>query len=185
MTMKHIGFSITLASRRVSHRDRLRNIVLLLSIIILPAGLFAQETGQNTNVSQAFEMDNPKEEIARLESKKANITYRLEVLNQNAVTNADEIARLNGMINYINAKIESLQKVILSEEYAEKTGAPEKNGMTDEQYKQAKLEWKDSISASTQNMPIKTTLTRYEFEKLPKDRQEKILSMPERYTIID
>jgi hypothetical protein len=158
---------------------------LLIAVAILPFSLFAQETGQPTGVSQAFEMDNPEDEIARLESKKANIAYRLGVLNQDPVTNADEIARLNGMINYINSKIESLQKVILSQEYAEKTGAPQKNGMTDEQYYQAKLEWKDSVSKSTQTMPVKTTLTRYEFEKLPKDRQEKILSMPERYTIID
>ncbi len=73
---------------------------------------------------------------------------------------------------------------------AKDMGVPEQGDMSDEEYRQKKEEWQAQQAESTteENQPemtIKTTLTRYEFEKLPADRQEKILSMPERYTIID
>jgi len=166
----------------------MKYLLFLMLAGFMVSTTFGQETGTSTStqtdVSKAFEEQDPQEEIYRLQAKRANLIYRIGVLNKEPLANQEEINQAEAMIKYIDSKIESLQKIILSEEYAEKNGAPQKDGLTEEEYEKKKMEWKDTLTTNSE-MQIKTVLTRYEFNKLPKDRQEKILSMPERYTIID
>lgn len=158
----------------------------LLAIMVVGLTSFSQESNETVN-SIDFKSDqkeSPHVEKARLEQKKSNILIRIDQLKTENGDQA-EIERLEGLVRYIDRKIESLDKIILSVEYAEKTGAPVKGTMSDEEYEQKKLEWKDNQVQDDSENQIKTTLTRYEFEKLPKETQEKILSMPERYTIVE
>ena len=166
---------------------------LTFSLFLLSATMmFAQENNTEpiTDISKVFEKVDPQEEIYRLEEKRATLSSRLFVLKENEEANYDEIYRVEGMIQYIDKKIESLNKILVSEQYADDMGMPEQGDMSDEEYRQKKEEWQAEQDEKTNDgnqpeMVIKTTLTRYEFEKLPADRQEKIVSMPERYTIID
>lgn len=143
-----------------------------------------ESADHQTDISQVFNNDDPKVKRDRLAFKRQNLVNRIDQLSQDP-ENQEEVSRLQGMVRYLDKKIEQLDKVIMSEEYANKIGAPEKGNMSEEEYQQKKSEWAEEKSDSTPPMPIKTTLTRYEFEKLPKEKQEKILSMPERYTIIE
>jgi hypothetical protein len=98
-----------------------------------------------------------------------------------------EINRVEGLIKYLEVKIESVEKYLSSVEYAKQNGMPEQGTMTDEEYEIKVQEWKKQQieNENKQEGEVKTTLTREEFNKLPKERQDRILSMPERYTIID
>lgn len=153
---------------------------------VFPLSIYGQEN-TSTSISQVFEESNPKDEIARLQSKKENLIYRLGVYKADSATYHQEIIQTEGMIAYIGKKIETLQHTIASEEFAIKNGAPSKEGLSKEEYILKREAWEDSLRATNTiiETPIKTTLTRYEFEKLPLPQQEKILSLPERYTIVD
>jgi len=163
----------------------------LLLGIILPTISISQENetsnSQPTNISGVFEEPNPQDEIYRLEAKRENLVYRYSILSQDTITNHEELIRTQGIIRYIDKKIETLKHTVAAEEFAVNTGAPDKATMSKEAYILKRQAWEDSIRATNTdvNIPIKTTLTRYEFEKLPLPQQEKILSMPERYTIVD
>lgn len=164
---------------------------LVLSGILFPLTSISQENensaSQPTTISTVFVEQNPQDEIYRLQEKRENLVYRYNILSQDTLTNQEELLRTQGMIAYIDKKIETLQHTLAAEEFAISTGAPDKAVLTKEEYIQQRQEWEDSIRATNTNVniPIKTTLTRYEFEKLPLPQQEKILSMPERYTIVD
>lgn len=153
---------------------------------VLPLTVFSQEN-TSTSISQVFEESNPTEEIARLQSKRENLVYRLGVYKADTITYQQEIIQTEGMIEYVDKKIETLQHTVASEEFAIKNGAPSKDGLSKEEYILKRQAWEDSLRATgtVNETPIKTTLTRYEFEKFPLPQQEKILSMPERYTIVD
>ena len=156
-----------------------------IAVFLLAFGTisFAQENINPQDLPKVFEQEDASTELARLNERKEKLSYRLSLLKVKPVENATEIARIENLISYLDRKIESQQKVLNSEQYAEKNGLVKKEGMTAADYEQLKLKHKDNPAKSTTQ--ITTTLSRYEFEKLPKDRQEKILSMPERYTIID
>ena len=153
---------------------------------IFPLTVFGQENTTST-VSQVFEESNPTEEIARLQSKRENLIYRLGVFKADSINYQQEIIQTEGMIAYIDNKIETLQHTVDSEKFATTHGAPSKEGLSKEEYILKHQAWEDSLRATNTiiEAPIKTTLKRYEFEKLPLTQQEKILSMPERYTIVD
>lgn len=159
---------------------------ILLFGILLPLTSFSQEN-QTTTISTVFEEPNPQDEIYRLQAKRENLVYRYNILKQDSITNQEELIRTQGMISYIDKKIETLQHTVTAEQFATTTGAPDKAALSKEEYIIQRQAWEDSIRATNTNVniPIKTTLTRYEFEKLPLPQQEKILSMPERYTIVD
>lgn len=157
-----------------------------LCFILLAAsfGGFAQNDTQQ-NIPQVFEKASPQEEITRLEDKKFKLNIRLnQLIQEDAFGNAEEIIRIEGMIKYVDAKIAKQQKILTSEEHASKLGLPQKGALSESDYRSKKLEFHNKTEEK-EPMVIKTTLTRYEFEKLPKERQERILNMPERYTIID
>ena len=160
---------------------------LFFILISSTCSLFGQETTTTSSISQVFEYGDPKIELARLEDKKLNLEARLDQLKSDPNADPAEISRVQGTINYLNAKIESLQKEILSIEYAENQGMPNQGSMSDEEYEQKLEEWKKQQQNNTANDDkiVKTTLTKEEFNRLPKERQNIILSMPERYTIID
>jgi len=153
---------------------------------VFPLTVYSQEN-ESTSISQIFEETDPKLEIVRLESKRDNLIYRLGTYKTDTTTYHQEIIQTEGMIVYIDKKIETLQHTITSEEFALKNGAPKKEGLSKEEYILKRQAWEDSLRSTNTNVdiPLKTTLTRYEFEKLPLPQQEKILSMPERYTIVD
>ena len=136
-------------------------------------------------IPQVFEKSNPTEEINRLEDKKFKLTLRINELKaKDALGNAEEIVRIENVLIYIDDKIDVQKKILLSENYAKELGVPQKDKLSNEEYRSKKLE----LYSKQEDKPlvqIQTKITRYEFEALPKDRQEKILSMPERYTIID
>ncbi|MBI3133135.1 MAG: hypothetical protein HYZ14_00525 [Bacteroidetes bacterium] len=168
----------------------MKKTLFLLALLASHLWVNGQTNSSGTNLSpalsKAFEKPEPKEEIARLQGKKENLLIRLNELKSNPSQNAEEIARVESLIKYINHKIESLENYLYSVEYAQKTNAPAQGTMSDEEYRAKKLEWQKSQATTNEGAgQIKTTLTREEFERLPKERQERILSMPERYTIID
>lgn len=136
----------------------------------------------NNNPTEIFEKEDPKQEIQRLEFKKAQLNNRLDALKNDPAGHEAEIENIEGMIAYIDRKISENKKILLSEEYAENIGVPEKGTVSDETYENKKSEAVKGHDDS--EMKIHTTLTQEEFNKLPKERQEKILSMPERYTIL-
>ena len=134
--------------------------------------------------SQAMENEDPKAELERLQSKKQALNIRLQELKNNPAADPQEIIRIEGLLKYIDTKSERLQNYLQSVEYAEKNNAPVKGSMSDEEYKSKKLAWQETLDSNA-DAQIKTTLTREEFERLPKERQERILSMPERYIILN
>lgn len=165
--------------------------ILFVSVLLMSFSslLVAQEiqTSDSPTLSQAFENPNPEMELIRLESIKSRLQLRLDELKSNPTSDPAEIMKVEGTINYINAKIESLQKEILSIQYANQQGMPVQGSMSDEEYQVKLKEWKleQQNNTKTGDEQVKTTLTREEFDRLPKERQEKILGMPERYTILD
>ena len=160
--------------------------IVLLCIVLMTSTFSAvsQDNSQQT-FPQSFEKADPQEEITRLEDKKFKLNIRLNELKQkDALVHAEEIARIEGMLKYVDVKIAKQQKILNSNQYAEKSGVPQKGALSDADYRAKKLEFHNQ-NTEQEPMQIKTTLTRYELEKLPKERQERILSMPERYTIVD
>lgn len=143
----------------------------------------AQENINSSDLHQISEKETPEAEIERLKDRKEKLAYRLSLLTHEPVKNATDISLIKERIAYIDRKIESKQKVIFSIKYAEENGLVKKEGISAKEFEQIKL--RHTQHSSTDKSQVKTTLTRYELEKLPKERQEKILSMPERYTILD
>lgn len=163
----------------------------MLSLVLFSAIIYCQQAPDDVNLSpslsKAFENDDPKLELIRLQGKKSQLEIRLNELKTLPQPDSVEINRVEGLIKYLDVKIEAVEKYLSSVEYAQKNGMPEQGSMTDEEYQVKLQEWKKK-QAETENKQegeIKTTLTREEFNKLPKERQDRILSMPERYTIID
>ena len=157
-----------------------------LCLVLLATSIYSYaQNNTQQDLPQVFEKSTPQEEIARLEDKKFKLNLRLTELKEKDVFgNAEEIIRIEGMLAYVDAKIEKQQKILNSTQHAEKSGIPQKGALSEADYRAKKLEFHNQ-NVDKEPMVIKTTLTRYEFEKLPKERQEKILSMPERYTIVD
>lgn len=164
------------------------SVLILLSINLIVSG---QNNTGTTNtgpaLSKAFENPDPEIELQRLQSKRYNLVVRLNELKSAEQPDPVEINRIEGLIKYLDAKIESIEKYLASVKYAEEQGMPVQGNLSDEEYQAKLLEWKKQRSEDTnkQEGEIKTTLTREEFNRLPKERQERILGMPERYTIID
>lgn len=168
----------------------MKTCLFILTMLCLQTGSNAQQTSTpgapSPLLAKAFEMPDPADEIVRLEGKRDGLLVRLNALKSDPASSAEEIARVESLIQYIDHKIERLQKYLDSVAYAEKTNAPVQGDLSDEAYKAKKLEWqKTQQNDPNADSQIKTTLTRAEFERLPKERQERILSMPERYTILD
>jgi hypothetical protein len=160
-------------------------IGLVFLILIATSSIGFTQNNNQLGLSQIFEKSNPNEEITRLEDKKFKLNLRLtELKEKDAFGNAEEILRIEGLVAYVDAKIAKQQKIVDSNQYAQKEGVPQKGALSEADYRAKKL---DFYSKNTEKEPmvIQTTLTHYEFEKLPKERQERILNMPERYTIID
>lgn len=149
---------------------------------------FSQELQPGGTLSpvfaQAMENEDPKIELQRLKSKKEALNIRLQELKNNPLSDPEEIIRVEGLMKYIDTKTERLENYIQSVEYAEKNNLPIQGTMSDEEYKSKKLAWQQTLDPKVESQ-IKTTLTREEFERLPKERQERILSMPERYIILN
>lgn len=169
----------------------MKKILSVLSFVFISAAAYCQQAPDDANLSptlsKAFENDNPELELQRLQGKKNQLEIRLTELKNMPQADTTEINRVEGLIKYLNIKIESLEKYLSSVEYAKQQGMPEQGSMTNEEYQIKVQEWKKQ-QAETENKQegeVKTTLTREEFNKLPKERQDRILSMPERYTIID
>ncbi|MBK9591154.1 MAG: hypothetical protein IPO32_06520 [Crocinitomicaceae bacterium] len=118
---------------------------------------------------------------------KNQLEVRLTELKNAAASDSTEINRVEGLIKYLDVKIEAVENYLSSVEYAKQNGMPEQGSMTDEEYQIKFQEWKkqQAENENKQEGEVKTTLTREEFNKLPKERQDRILSMPDRYTIID
>ncbi|MEZ4923737.1 MAG: hypothetical protein R2780_11240 [Crocinitomicaceae bacterium] len=133
------------------------------------------------SITEVFEKEDTKEEIDRLKFKKDRLEYRLAEVKKSPVGREYEISQIEGTINYIDHKIKEKENILKSEIYAQEFNIPEKGSLSDEEYRKKKME--NLPDNKSGNMTIKTTLTQEEFDRLPKDRQEKILSMPVRYTI--
>ncbi len=166
----------------------MKNKLVLIGLFAFNAVAYSQELQPGGNLSpvfsQAMENDDPKAELERLQSKKAALNIRLQELKNNPASDPQEIIRVEGLLKYIDTKSERLENYLQSAEYAEKNGVPVKGTMSDEEYKSKKLAWQQTLDSNADSQ-IKTTLTREEFERLPKERQERILSMPERYIILN
>ena len=157
--------------------------IIVACLVLTGFYSFGQENRYPSDLPQIIEKETPEAEIARLKDRREKLAYRLSLLTHEPAENATDIALIQERMNYIDRKIESKQKVISSIKYAEENGLIKKEGMSAKDFEQIKL--RHTQHSSTDKSQIKTTLTRYELEKLPKERQEKILSMPERYTILD
>ncbi|MBK6952923.1 MAG: hypothetical protein IPH24_12995 [Crocinitomicaceae bacterium] len=169
----------------------MKKILSILFLSLLGAAAFSQQAPEEANVSpalsKAFENDDPKLELQRLQGKKNQLEVRLTELKNAAASDSTEINRVEGLIKYLDVKIEAVENYLSSVEYAKQNGMPEQGSMTDEEYQIKFQEWKkqQAENENKQEGEVKTTLTREEFNKLPKERQDRILSMPDRYTIID
>ncbi len=169
----------------------MKKILSILFLALLGTATFSQQAPEDANVSpalsKAFENDDPKLELQRLQGKKNQLETRLIELKNSPQADTTEINRVEGLIKYLEVKIESVEKYLSSVEYAKQNGMPEQGTMSDEEYQIKVQEWKKQQieNENKQEGEVKTTLTREEFNKLPKERQDRILSMPERYTIID
>ncbi|MBK7129868.1 MAG: hypothetical protein IPM74_04800 [Crocinitomicaceae bacterium] len=166
----------------------MKKLFLILPFIVFANMMHAQEQANPAPVlSKAFEKPDPYAEITRLDGKRNNLVIRLQELKADPNSDPAEIARVEGLIKYIDGKLETLHNYVESVEYADEQGKPEQGNLTDEEYKVKLEEWKKEQveKQETGADPVKTTLTREEFNRLPKERQDIILSMPERYTIVD
>lgn len=169
----------------------MKKILSILFLTLLGTAAHSQQAPEDANISptlsKAFENDDPNLELQRLQGKKNQLETRLIELKNSPEADTIEINRVEGLIKYLEVKIESVEKYLSSVEYAKQNGMPEQGSMTDEEYQIKVQEWKNQ-RAETENKQegeVRTTLTRDEFNRLPKERQDRILSMPERYTIID
>ncbi len=161
---------------------------LSIFLYLIPILINAQDIGLNpiNDLSDIFEIKGVKEEIIRLDIKRENLLNRKGELFLNQNGNVDQINRIEEIVSDINYKIENLQnRLKLEEEYIQK-GFPVKGLVSDEEYIKKKQEW-DKLNPGYINelKQKQIRLKKYEFEKLPKERQNIILSMPERYLIIE
>jgi PBP1b-binding outer membrane lipoprotein LpoB len=169
----------------------MKKILSILFLSLLGAAAFSQQAPEDANVSpalsKAFENDDPQLELQRLQGKKNQLEIRLTELKNSAQSDSTEINRVEGLIKYLDVKIEAVENYLSSVEYAKQNGMPEQGTMTDEEFQIKFQEWKNQQAEieNKQEGEVKTSLTREEFNKLPKERQDRILSMPDRYTIID
>lgn len=169
----------------------MKKILSILFLSLLGAATFSQQVPENANgspsLSKAFENDDPKLELQRLQGKKNQLEIRLTELKNSPQSDSVEINRVEGLIGYLEVKIEAVENYLSSVEYAKQNGMPEQGTMTDEEYQIKFQQWKKQQAENNnkQEGEVKTTLTRDEFNRLPKERQDRILSMPDRYTIID
>lgn len=169
----------------------MKKILSILFLSLLGAGSFSQQAPEDADaspaLSKAFENDDPYLELQRLQGKKNQLEIRLTELKNSAQADSTEINRVEGLIKYLDVKIEAVENYLSSVEYAKQNGMPEQGTMTDEEYQIKFQEWKkqQAENENKQEGEVKTTLTLEEFNKLPKERQDRILSMPDRYTIID
>jgi len=166
----------------------MKNKFVLIGLFAFNAIVFSQQLQPGGDLSPLFsnamQNEDPKAELERLQSKKAALNMRLQELKNNPASDPQEIIRVEGLLKYIDTKSERISNYLQSVEYAEQNDLPVKGTMTDEEYKSKKQAWQQKLDPNA-DAQIKTTLTREEFERLPKERQERILSMPERYIILN
>lgn len=125
-------------------------------------------------------------EIISLEAKRENLLNRKHQLIIDPDKNTDQINRIEEMVSYIDYKLIKLHfQLKLDDDYL-KNGKAKIDLLSIEEYVKVKQEW-DNLNAEIKKeiQQKQIELKRSELERLPKERQKKVLSMPERYLIIE
>ena len=161
---------------------------LFLFLSLMPIFFICQNIDQNQNdiVSKVFEKEDMNEEIIKLEIKRENLLNRKQQLIIDTEKNTVQINRIKEIVRYIDNKIDKLNFQLKLEEDCHQKGMPVKGLLSEEEYIKKKQEW-DKLNPELKNEleQKQLILRKHEFGKLPKERQDKILSMPERYLIIE
>ncbi|MBK6526497.1 MAG: hypothetical protein IPG07_13705 [Crocinitomicaceae bacterium] len=93
----------------------MKKILSILFLSLLGAAAFSQQAPEEANVSpalsKAFENDDPKLELQRLQGKKNQLEVRLTELKNAAASDSTEINRVEGLIKYLDVKIESWKTI--------------------------------------------------------------------------
>ena len=142
--------------------------LIFLFLYFFPIFLIGQN--QNNFISNVYDEQDLNAEIISLEAKRENLLSRKYQLIIDPYENTDQINRIEEMVSYIDYKLIKLHfQLKIEEEYIKK-----------------KHEW-DILNPELKNelKQDQLILRKYEFDRLTKERQAKILSMPERYVIIE
>ena len=125
-------------------------------------------------------------EIISLEAKRENLLNRKHQLIIDPDENTDQINRIEEMVSYIDYKLIKLHFQLKIEEDYLNNGKIKKDILSTDEYVKIKQEWNNLNTELKKDIQQKQIeLKRSELERLPKERQKKVLSMPERYLIIE
>ena len=144
--------------------------------------------GQNQNnfISKVYDEQGLNAEIISLEAKRENLQNRKHQLIVDPNENTDQINRIEEMVSYIDYKLIKLHFQLKIEEDYLNNGKTKQDILSTNEYVKMKQEWNNlntDLKKDIQQKQIE--LKRSELERLPKERQKKVLSMPERYLIIE
>ena len=153
-------------------------------LYFLPIFLIGQN--QNNFISKVSGEQDMNAEIISLEAKRENLLNRKHQLIIDPDKNTDQINRIEEMVSYIDYKLIKLHFQLKIEEDYLNNGKTKKDILSSEEYVKIKQEWNNLNTELKKDIQQKQIeLKRSELERLPKERQKKVLSMPERYLIIE
>ena len=159
--------------------------LICLFLFFIPIFLIGQN--QNNFVPKNPLGEDINAEILSLNIKRDNLLNRKDQLNKGLdENNTDQINRIEELVSYIDYKLIKLHFQLKVEEEFLKNGNTKKDLLSTEEYVKIKQEWQKlntELKKEIQQKQIE--LKRSELERLPKERQKKVLSMPERYLIIE
>jgi len=158
--------------------------LVFLFLFFFPIFLIGQN--QNNFISKVSDEQDMNAEIISLEAKRENLLNRKHQLIIDPDENTDQINRIEEMVVYIDYKLIKLHFQLKIEDDYFSNGKTKKDIFSTDEYVKLKQEWNNlntELKKEIQEKQIK--LKRSELERLPKERQKKVLSMPERYLIIE
>ena len=158
--------------------------LIFLFLYLFPIFLIGQN--QNNFISKVSEDQGLNTEIISLEAKRENLLNRKHQLIIDLDENTDQINRIEEMVSYIDYKLIKLHFQLKIEEDYLNNGKTKQDILSTNEYVKMKQEWNNlntDLKKDIQQKQIE--LKRSELERLPKERQKKVLSMPERYLIIE
>tara|TARA_B110000014_G_scaffold259016_2_gene246060 strand:- start:1686 stop:2201 length:516 start_codon:yes stop_codon:yes gene_type:complete len=158
--------------------------LIFLFLYLFPIFLIGQN--QNNFISKVSEDQGLNTEIISLEAKRENLLNRKHQLIIDLDENTDQINRIEEMVSYIDYKLIKLHFQLKIEEDYLNNGKTKKDILSTDEYVKIKQEWNNLNTELKKDIQQKQIeLKRSELERLPKERQKKVLSMPERYLIIE
>jgi len=158
--------------------------LIFLFLYFFPIFLIGQN--QNNFISKVYDEQGLNAEIISLEAKRENLQNRKHQLIVDPNENTDQINRIEEMVSYIDYKLIKLHFQLKIEEDYLNNGKTKQDILSTNEYVKMKQEWNNlntDLKKDIQQKQIE--LKRSELERLPKERQKKVLSMPERYLIIE